>query len=190
MNKTLLAALLGLSAALPLTGCAPVVATGVGVGVMMAEDRRSSATYVMDEEIELKARLRVSEPKIEGIHVNFTSFNRRLLITGETPTAAQKAQVLQLAKGVANVREVVDEVKVTTPASFESRTKDGYLTAKVKTRLLDEDRVNANHVKVVTENGTVYLMGLVKREEGLAAGEVASKTEGVARVVKVFEYIN
>jgi osmotically-inducible protein OsmY len=190
MKNTLLVTLLGLTAVLPLAGCAPVVATGVGVGVLMADDRRTSSAYLMDEEIELKARWRLSEQKLDGAHINFTSYNRRVLITGEAATAALKSTVAQLAKTVPNVREIVDEVVVAAPTSLGSRTNDGYITAKVKTRFLDDDRVNANHVKVVTENGAVFLMGLVKREEGAAAAEIAAKSQGVTRVVKVFEYIN
>lgn len=190
MKKTLLVTLLGLAAAMPLTGCAPLVVAGAGAGALMVDDRRTSGTYLMDEEIELKARWALREKKLDGVHVNFTSYNRRVLITGEASTAAQKTTVAQLAKEVPNVREIIDEVVVAAPTSLGSRTNDGYITAKVKTRLLDDDRVSTNHVKVVTENGTIFLMGLVKREEGAAAAEVAAKSQGVTRVVKVFEYIN
>jgi osmotically-inducible protein OsmY len=190
MKHTLLATLLGLSAVLSLTGCAPAIVAGVGTGVVMVDDRRTSSAFMMDEEIELKARWRLTEQKFDGVHVNFTSFNRRLLITGEAATAALKTTVAQMAGGVPNVREVVNEIVVAAPTSLGSRTNDGYITAKVKTRLIDDERLQANHVKVVTENGAVFLMGLVKREEGNAAAETAAKTEGVTRVVKVFEYIN
>jgi len=190
MKQTLLVTLLGLAAVMPLTGCAPAVVAGVGTGVVMADDRRTSSAFMMDEEIELKARWRLTEQKFDGVHVNFTSFNRRLLITGEAATAALKTTVAQLAGGVPDVREVVNEIVVAAPTSLGSRTNDGYITAKVKTRLIDHEGVQANHVKVVTENGAVFLMGLVKREEGAAAADVAAKTEGVTRVVKVFEYIN
>jgi len=190
MKRTLLAALLGFSAVLPLTGCAPFLATGVGVGVLMVEDRRTSSAYLMDEQIELKSRLRFNELKLENVHVNFTSFNRRLLITGEAPTLALKSQVAQMAREVPDVREIVDEVVIAAPTAFGSRTNDGFMTAKVKTRLMDDDRVSAAHVKVVTENGAVFMMGLVKREEGVAAAEIAAKTDGVTRVVKVFDYMD
>jgi osmotically-inducible protein OsmY len=190
MKTTLLVALLGVSAVLPLTGCAPAVVVGVGAGAVMASDRRPAGTYLTDQDIELKASWRLSERKLNGVHINFTSFNRRLLITGEAATAALKASVLELAKGLPEVREIIDEVVVAAPTEFGSRTSDSYITTKVKARLLDEDRVQVNYVKVVTENGAVFLMGLVKREEGAAAAEVAAKTDGVARVIKVFEYIN
>jgi osmotically-inducible protein OsmY len=190
MKTALLVTLLGLSAIVPLTGCAPAVVVGVGAGAVMASDRRTSGTYLMDQDIELKANFRLSERKLEGVHINFTSFNRRLLVTGETATAALKANVLQLAKELSDVREIVDEIVVAPPTDIKSRASDSYITTKVKARLLDDDRVQVNYVKVVTENGAVFLMGLVKREEGAAAAEIAAKTEGVRRVVKVFEYIN
>lgn len=188
MRKLALAALLGLT--FPLTGCVPVVATGVGVGVLMAEDRRSAGTYLDDEELELKAASRLREAKLEGVHASFTSYNRRLLITGQAPTEALRAQVGEIGKGVPGVKEVFNELALAAPVGFATRSSDSYLTAKVKARFLDDKRFNAHHVKVVTENGVVYLMGLVTREEGNAAAEVAARTAGVTRVVKLFEYLD
>lgn len=190
MRKTLLASLLGLSALLPLGGCAPLAVTGVGVGVLMADDRRTPSAYLMDEEIELTARHRLNEAKFDGAHINFTSFNRRVLITGEAVSADLKIKVNAIAKAVPNVREIIDEVVISAPTSLGARTNDGYVTAKVKTRFLDDKGVSAHQIKVVTESNVVYLMGLVKREEGARAAEVAAKTEGVARIVKAFEYID
>ncbi|PJB05708.1 MAG: transporter, partial [Hydrogenophilales bacterium CG_4_9_14_3_um_filter_63_34] len=109
MRNLLLAALLGI-AAVNLSGCVPVVAVGVGAGAMMADDRRTAGTYLMDEEIELKAASRIREAYKEGVHVNVTSYNRRLLLTGETADAAARAKVEQIAKEVPNVREVQNEV--------------------------------------------------------------------------------
>lgn len=190
MKRTLLALALGLTL-LPLGGCLPVMATGVGVGVMMAEDRRTSGIYVEDEGIELKTTNRIREDlRNAKVHVNATSFNRRVLLTGEVPDAATRAQVVEIAKGVPNVREVQDETQVAGVSSFVARTNDGYLSAKVKARLLDDKRFNAFHIKVVTEAGTVFLMGLVKPSEGEAAAEVAARTNGVTRVIKYFEYID
>jgi osmotically-inducible protein OsmY len=182
--------LIGLAFAAGLSGCAAVVGGAATTGVLIAEDRRTTSTYLMDEEIELKAASRVREHPIEGVHVNVTSFNRRLLLTGEVPTDGVKAKVADLVRGLANVREVANELTVAMPTTLASRTGDGYTTAKVKTRFLDDHRFAALHVKVVTENGVAYLMGLVKRAEGNAAAEVAARTSGVRRVVKVFEYID
>lgn len=181
---------LGLTAIATLPGCAVVAGGAAATGVLMVEDRRTAGTYLLDEEIELKAASRLRENRIEGVHANVTSFNRRLLITGEAPTEAVKAKVAELVRNIANVQSVTNEIVILPPTSLASRTNDGYTTAKVKTRFLDDTRFSANHVKVVTENGTVFLMGIVKRAEGNAAAEVAARTSGVHRVIKVFEYLD
>ncbi|NWG87201.1 MAG: BON domain-containing protein [Hydrogenophilaceae bacterium] len=189
MRNTLLIGLLGL-ATLQLSGCAPIVVGGVGAGALMADDRRTPTTYLMDEEIEITATARLFNAKLDGVHANYTSFNRRVLITGEASTEAGRAKVEETAKGVVNVREIINEIAIASPSSLVGRSNDGYITAKVKTRLFEDKRFNANHIKVVTERGIVYLMGLVKRAEGDAAAEVAAGTGGVLKVVKVFEYID
>jgi len=189
MKKLVLCALLGLSV-LPLSGCAPIVVGGVGASVLMAEDRRTSGTYLMDEEIELKTTSRIRENHGENTHVNITSYNRRVLLTGEAPDATVRAKVQDIAKNVPNVREVQNEVIIGGTTTYTARTNDSYITAKVKARFLDDKRFSANHVKVVTEAGTVFLLGLVKRDEGNAAAEIASRTGGVMKVVKVFEYMD
>lgn len=188
MHRTLLIALLGLSVAAPLAGCATAVVGGVGVGAMMAADRRTPGTYILDEEIELTARARMHRQSMDGVNVNFTSFNRRLLLTGQVPNRERREEIRRLVADIPNVREVIDETVIATPSTLGSRTNDAYLTTKVKARLFESDKVAANHVKVVTEASTVYLMGLVSRAEGDAAAEIAARTQGVARVVKVFEY--
>jgi osmotically-inducible protein OsmY len=193
MKKPALRIILGLSVGLsllPLGGCVPVVAGGVGAGILMAEDRRTSGTYLMDEEIELRAASRIRESHGENTHVNVTSYNRRVLLTGEAPDAAVRAKVQDITKGVPNVREVLNELVIGGTTTFTARTNDSYLTAKVKARFLDDKRFNVHHVKVVTEAGTVFLIGMVKREEGNAAAEVAARTSGVSKVVKVFEYMD
>jgi osmotically-inducible protein OsmY len=193
MKKPALRIILGLSVGLsllPLGGCVPVVAGGVGAGILMAEDRRTSGTYLMDEEIELRAASRIRESHGENTHVNVTSYNRRVLLTGEAPDAAVRAKVQDITKGVPNVREVLNELVIGGTTTFTARTNDSYLTAKVKARFLDDKRFNVHHVKVVTEAGTVFLIGMVKRDEGNAAAEVAARTSGVSKVVKVFEYMD
>lgn len=189
MKKLVLCALLGLTA-IPLSGCVPVVAGGVGAGILMAEDRRTSGTYLMDEEIELRAANRIRENHGENTHVNVTSYNRRVLLTGEVPDANVRAKVQDIVKAVPNVREVQNELVIGGATTYTARTNDSYITAKVKTRFLDDKRFNAHHVKVVTEAGTVFLIGVVKRDEGNAAAEVAARTGGVSKVVKVFEYMD
>jgi osmotically-inducible protein OsmY len=189
MKKLILVALLGLTT-IPLTGCAPLLATGVGAGVLLVEDRRTSGTYLMDEEVELKTGSRIRENFGEKIHANVTSYNRRVLLTGEVPDAATRAKVEDIAKNVPNVGEVQNELVVGDVSGFMARSNDGYITAKVKARFLDDKRFNAHHVKVVTEANPVFLMGMVKREEGNAAAEIAARTGGVSKVVKIFEYLD
>ncbi len=180
---------LSLLASALLSGCAPVIVGGAGVGVLMTEDRRTVTTYLMDEEIELKAGHRTSEAKLEKVHANFTSYNRRVLITGEAPTEALKTRVGEIARGVENVREgeVKNELQIAAPTSLVTRSNDVLLTTQVKAGLFNDRRINANQIKVVSENGVVFLMGIVKPAEGDAAAETASKVSGVTRVIKVFE---
>ena len=189
MRELILIALLGVGVT-QLTGCVPVVAVGAGAGILMAEDRRTSGTYLMDEEIELKAMGRIRETHGKDTHVNVISFNRRVLLTGEVPNDDVRTKVRDLAKGVPNVKEVQNELIIGGASTFGARSNDTYITAKVKTRLFDDKRFSANHVKVVTEAGTVFLMGIVKKEEADAAAEVVAKTSGVSKVVKVFEYMD
>lgn len=197
MKKPLVRTLLGLSVAVSaaltvasLSGCVPVIAGGVGAGILLAEDRRTSGTYLLDEEIELKAASRVRESFGENTRASMTSFNRRVLLTGAAPDAAVRAKIEEIVLAVPNVRAVQNELAIGKVSSFTTRTNDTYITTKVKARFIDDTRFNAHHVKVVTEAGTVYLMGLVKREEAAAAAEVAARTGGVEKVVKVFEYLD
>lgn len=177
----------GLSASL--SGCLPIVAGGVGVGAMMADDRRTSGIYIEDERIEL--RVLTDTAKLgDKVHVNATSFNRVVLITGEVPDEATKAKIEKLAADIDNVKRVQNELAVARPSTLGERSNDVYVTTRVKTRFLSESnkRFSPNHVKVVTEMATVYLMGLVSKDEAAAAAEIAAATPGVKRVVKVFEY--
>lgn len=191
--RTLLSITVAVSAGLTvasLSGCVPVVAGGIGAGILMAEDRRTTGTYLIDEEIELKASSRVRESFGDNTRVSVTSFNRRVLLTGAAPDADVRAKVEEIVLAVPNVRAVQNELAIGKASSFTTRTTDTYVTTKVKARFLDDTRFNAHQVKVVTESGTVYLMGMVKREEATAAAEVAARTSGVSKVVKVFEYMD
>ena len=189
MRTLLSMALLG-AALVNLGGCFPLVAVGMGTGALMADDRRTTATYLPDEEIELKASGRIHDTYKDGVHVNVTSFNRRVLLTGEAVDAGARAKVEQIVREVPNVREVQDEIAVSSVSTILARSGDSYVSTKVKARFLDDRRFSANHVKVVTEAHTVFLMGLVKHEEGDAAADIAAKSSGVVKVVKVFEYID
>lgn len=175
-----------------LSGCFALAATGVaaaGVGTaLMADDRRTTGIYVEDENIEWKALSRISR-QFSAAHVNTTSFNRRVLLTGEAPSEEMKKAIEEAVRSLENVREVTNEIVVSGNASVTSRGNDSLITSNVKTRMLGNGLFSPNHVKVVTEAGSVFLMGLVTPAEGDAAVEVARSTSGVSRVVKVFEYL-
>ncbi len=171
-----------------LSGCFPVVATGVGAGALMAADRRTSGAYIDDESIELKASNRISEEFKDSVHVNVTSYNRSVLLTGEVPSEAAKTRVEQIARSVENVRSITDELGIMQNSSFGSRSNDILITTKIKGQFLSSKTVPANVVKVVTERGVVYLLGIVSHKEGEDAAQMASTTDGVKKVVKLFEY--
>ena len=180
-----------LLAVLPLAqGCAPLLIGGAAAtGAVVATDRRTSGTMLEDENIELKAADRIRARFKDSVHVNSTSYNRMLLLTGEVPDAAAKAEVERIARGVEQVRGVYNETIVAGASSMTGRSNDSIITSKVKGRFLDS-KFNALHVKVVTENSVVYLMGLVKKQEAADATEIARTTSGVQKVVRVFEYID
>ena len=173
-----------------LSGCPAVLVAGAGAGVVSAEDRRTLGTQTEDEGIELKISGRVAERVPGDVHLNATSYNRVVLLTGEVPNEDARRAVERIARSVENVRAVTNELTIGAPTSLSSRANDSYITSKVKTLFVDAQRFNALHVKVVTENKTVYLLGLVKRQEGKDAISIARKTEGVKKVVAVFEYLN
>ena len=174
-----------------LQSCAPLlVGVGVGAGVMMADDRRTSAAVLEDQTIEVKIKNRINEKYEDQLHVSITSFNRFVLLTGEAPTEEIKQDLTIVALEVQNVRNVQNEVIVAGNSSFTSRSSDALLTSRIKGRLTQNKDVSSNHVKVVTENGTAFLMGLVTRAEAESAAQTAATTSGAQRVVKVFEYID
>ncbi len=177
-----------------LGGCVPMVLTGVGAGAgtgaLMVEDRRSSGIFIEDERIELKTSRRISESLGDKVHVNVTSFNRSVLLTGEAPDESTKKEAAKLAMSIENVQNVFNEIEVTKKSSLASRSNDTLITSKVKTRFLNNGVFQINHIKVITENGVVYLLGLVTRKEGDTATRIASTTPSVTKVVKVFEYLD
>ena len=173
-----------------LTACLPLVAGGAVAGGVVAADRRTSGFYVEDENIELKAFKKMETNLGEHAHVNVTSYNRNILLTGEVPDAAAKIKAEALIKEIENVRNITNEIAVEPKSSLSSRSNDTYLTSKVKTKFVTENKFSANYVKVVTENSVVYLLGIVTKAEADDATAIASNTDGVAKVVKVFEYMN
>ncbi|MCC6657563.1 MAG: BON domain-containing protein [Rhodocyclaceae bacterium] len=189
MNKPLLAATL-LALTLPaLQGCVPAVATGVGAGALMIVDRRNAETYLADEAIEIRSFNRINEKFGDKVHINVTSYNLKVLLTGEVPDEGIKAELEKAVAGIANVKGVVNEAQVGAVSGFQARSNDTYITSKVKARFIDANKFQANHVKVVTEAGTVFLLGLVTRKEADEAAEIARTTAGVKKVVRVFEYV-
>jgi osmotically-inducible protein OsmY len=183
------AALVTLAAAL--NGCVPVaIGVGVAATATVATDRRTTGTQVDDEVIEDRASLAIHEKfKGDAFHVNVTSYNGIVLLTGEVPAEQAKTDIEQLVRSNPKVRAIQDELVVGPVTDLGSRSNDTLITSKVKARFVDQNKFQINHVKVVTERGVVYLMGIVTRDEGNAAAQIASTTEGVQRVVKVFEYI-
>jgi osmotically-inducible protein OsmY len=191
MKKYLMLGLLVGSALLPLLqGCVPVVVAGVAGGAMASLDRRSLGTQTEDEGLEWKASARVGEKFGERVHVNFTSFNRKVLLTGEVPSAEIKAEVEQQVREIANVQSVYNELALRAMSAFTGRSNDAYITSKVKGRFVDIGKFNPVRVKVVSEAGTVYLMGLLTQREADSAVWVTRTTAGVLKVVNVMEIIS
>lgn len=188
MNVRTLILLAALSTTL--AGCFGAAAVGVGAGVLAYADRRLTEVQLTDEGIEIRAAKRITEKFGDRVHVNVTSYNRTVLLTGEAPDAATKAEVEKIVAGVPNVKAISNELLIGGISSFASRSNDAYITSKVKARFIDANRFAANHVKVVTENAVVYLMGLVTQAESAAAVEIARTTAGVQKVVRVFEIIS
>ena len=189
MNRALMLGVSLLTALRVLAGCVPVLIAGAAGGAaMVATDRRSAGAQVDDESIELKIATQASSEFGERIHLNVTSYNGIVLLTGEVPDQAALASIGNLAKNTEKVRIVHNEMVVGPNADFSARSNDTYITSKVKTRMLEANKFPPNVVKVVTERSVVYLMGIVSKEEGDAAAEIAATTAGVARVVKFFQY--
>jgi osmotically-inducible protein OsmY len=172
-----------------LYGCAAAVLGGAGTAALVAEDRRTVGTVAEDQGIELKASSRIRD-RFNDLHVNFTSYNRMVLLTGEVPDATTRSEVEKIARAVENVRGIYNEIAVSGNTALSARANDSYLTSKVKARFVDQQKFNAFHVKVVTEANVVYLLGLVKRKEADDATEIARTTGGVQKVVKLFDYVD
>lgn len=171
-----------------LQGCAPAIMVGAGAAVVAFEDRRSTGAQIDDETIELRAGNRIDDRFGSRVHVNVTSYNRYVLLTGEVPDEAARAEAEKMARGVTNVLGVTNELQVAGISSATSRSNDTLITANVKTRMLNSDKFNGIHVKVVTEASVVYLLGIVTEQEAADAVEIARTTSGVRKVVKLFEY--
>lgn len=190
MRRKLLLGATALAVLPALQGCFPIAAGGAVGAVAMITDRRTSGAFVEDEGIEWRTRARLRERFGSAINVSVTSFNRNVLLSGQVPDDATRSEVGQIAATVDNVRGVINEVEVAGLSSLTSRSNDALITSRVKARFVDDRSFAANHVKVVTESGTVFLMGIVTRSEADAATEVARTTSGVERVVRAFEFVS
>jgi osmotically-inducible protein OsmY len=173
-----------------LSGCFGAAVMGVGAGAVMLNDRRISEVYLADQGIELRAAQRIGDKFGDKVHVNVTSYNRTLLLTGEVPDAATRDAVEKIAISVTEVRRISNELQIAGNSSLGARSNDSYITSKIKARFIDAARFSINNIKVVTEGGAVYLMGLVTQAEADAAVDVARTTGGVLRVVRVFEIVS
>ena len=171
-----------------LSGCVPIMAAAaIRGGALVVADRRSAGAQLDDEAIELKIANAV-RANYANTHVNVTSFNGTVLLTGEVPDATARDGIGNLARNTDRVRSVQNELVVAPPSSLGNRSSDTLITSKVKARFVEANEFHANNVKVVTERGVVYLMGIVSRQEAEAAARLAARTSGVVRVVRVFEY--
>ncbi|MBI5260119.1 MAG: BON domain-containing protein [Burkholderiales bacterium] len=173
-----------------LSGCAGLVVGSAVVGGLMITDRRTSGAQVEDQAIELKAINRLQAAVGDRGHVNVTSYNRMVLITGEAATEADRAAAEQALSQIENVRSIVNELAVMPPTALSSRSGDAVLTSKVKASFIDARDLHANAFKVVTERGVVYLLGRVTERESRRGSEVARAIPGVKKVVRVFEIIS
>jgi osmotically-inducible protein OsmY len=173
-----------------LAGCVGAAVVGVGAGALMVTDRRPSEVYIADEGMELRASSRINEKYGDKVHVNVTSYNRMVLLTGEVPTTEIKADVEKIAAGVPDVKSIANELAIAGPSGYGVRSNDSYITSKVKARFVDAGKFSANVVKVVTEAGVVFLLGMVTQAEADAAVEIARTTGGVLKVVRVFEIVS
>jgi osmotically-inducible protein OsmY len=173
-----------------LSGCAPLIVGGAVMTGVVATDRRTAGTQLEDEAIELKVASAVRQNLGDRVHLNVTSFNRQVLLSGEAATAADRERAEKLAQSQENVKTVVNDLAVMAPSSITQRTKDTVITSQIKAAFIDAKDLQSNSIKVVTERGIVYLMGRVTQREAKRATDIARGVGGVAKVVRVFEEIS
>lgn len=172
--------------------CTPLVVAGAGAAAVVAHDRRTVGAFIDDGTIELKVSHAIgSDDALSGhAHINVTSMNGIVLLSGETPTPALRDRALAKARKVNGIRRIVDELRIAPPSSLGGRMHDTWITTKVKTELIDTRDLDSTRVKVVTEDNAVYLMGIVTHREADLATTTATGVGGVTRVVKLFEYLD
>ena len=173
-----------------LSACVPMVVGGALMGSLVATDRRTSGAQLEDEGIELRAASRIRDNLVDRVHISVTSYNRQVLLTGEVPSAQERALAEQIVAKVDNVRSIVNELAVLGNTTLTQRSSDVLVTTRVRAGLVDATDLFANAFKVVTERGTTYLMGRVTQREANRATEVARTTPGVQKVVRLLEIIS
>jgi osmotically-inducible protein OsmY len=178
------------SALVGLSGCAPLIVGGAVVTGVVATDRRTAGAQVEDEAIELKVASAVRKDLGDRIHLNVTSFNRKVLLTGEARTQADKDRAEKLAQSQENVQSIVNDLAVAPPSSLTQRSKDVVITSQAKAAFIDAKDLQVNAIKVVTERGAVYLMGRVTAREAKRASDIVRGIGGVTKVVRVFDEIS
>jgi osmotically-inducible protein OsmY len=191
MKQLLQRLTLGTLVAVSLSGCFPLVVGGAFVGTgLVATDRRTSGSLVEDEGIELRAASRIRENLGERVHVNVTSYNRQVLLTGEVPNLQDKQLIEKIVAGVDNVRNIVNELEVMGNTTLTQRSSDALVTGRAKAALVDAKDLFASAFKLTTERGTVYVMGRVTAREAKRATDIISGVSGVGRVVRILEIIS
>ncbi|MFD2301133.1 BON domain-containing protein [Paracidovorax citrulli] len=190
LTRTTGAVLAAVALGTVLSACAPLMIGGAAVGTMMAADRRTAGTQVEDETIELRAGNRLRDNFGNRVHVNVTSYNRQVLLTGEVPSQQDKERVEQAVLTVENVRSVVNDLAVMSASTLPQRANDALITGKVRASLVDAKDLFATAFKVVTERNTVYLMGRVTQREADRATDIARGVNDVRKVVRVFEIVS
>ena len=173
-----------------LAGCAPLMVGGVVATGVVATDRRTAGSQVEDEGIELKVASAINKELGDRVHLNVTSYNRRVLLTGEVRSEADRERATALARSQENVKDVVNDLAIAAPSSLTQRTKDTVITGQVKASFLDAKDLQSNAIKVVTERGIVYLMGRVTAREAKRATDITRSIDGVRKVVRVFDEIS
>jgi osmotically-inducible protein OsmY len=173
-----------------LNGCAAVAVTGMAAGASVAADTRTTGTVIEDQSIEFKASTALgADEEIKKLtNINTTSYNTIVLITGEAPTEILRQRAVDIVRNIERVSQVHNEITIAAPSSMMSRSSDTLITSRVKTRLLANKEVSGLNTKVVTEKGVVYLMGLSTRSQADKATDIARRTSGVQKVVKLFQY--
>ena len=173
-----------------LQACATAVVTGAATGASVAHDRRTTGSIIDDQGIEFKADYDIfnNKPLYNQSHINVTSYDGIVLVTGETPTQEMKTDVTNIIKQIPKVRRVHNELAIAAPSALPSRSSDAWITSKIKAKMTTDEQIDPFYFKVVTERGVVYLMGIVSHAEAQKAIDLVKTTAGVQRVVTIFEY--